>query len=188
MGDPQSQEMPSDETQALRFAELDRRFRAPIFLYFSRRVATPEDAEELTQELFIRLLRRADLDSVDNMEGFVFVTAANLLKDHYRHLSRHGGGKKTSIDNLQIRSSDPNPGQVVEDRDEIGVLIRAIEELPPKCRVVFTMYRFDEVPQTEIARRLGITVSMVEKHIAAAMLALRKTLKATHDEKGSSND
>jgi RNA polymerase sigma-70 factor (ECF subfamily) len=160
------------------------RFRAPLMRYFQRRVATAEDAEELTQEVFVRLLRRDNINTIQNIEGFVLITAANLLKDHYRYRARRGGGKTASIENLQIRSADPNPGQVVEDRDEISVLMHAIEELPPKCRAVFTMFRFEEIPQAEIARRLGITVSMVEKHIAAAMIALKKRLRAANDERG----
>jgi RNA polymerase sigma-70 factor (ECF subfamily) len=143
--------------------------------YFQRRVATAEDAEELTQEVFVRLLRRDNINTIQNIEGFVFITAANLLKDHYRYRARRGGGKTASIENLQIRSADPNPGQVVEDRDEISVLMHAIEELPPKCRAVFTMFRFEEIPQAEIARRL---------HIAAAMIALKKRLRAANDERG----
>lgn len=183
---PRKENRVSDNAQ--RIDTLARRFHAPIFNYFLRRVATADDAEELTQEVFLRLLRRADLEAVGNIEGFVFVTAANLLKDHYRYRSRHGDGKIDSIENMQIISIVPNQQEIVEDRDEVGVLMRAIEELPPKCRIVFRMFRFDEIPQAEIARRLGITVSMVEKHIAAAMIALKKKLKTGVDEKGPSLD
>lgn len=182
-----TREIEAADDSARRVEALARRFRDPLMSYFTRRTATVEDAEELSQEVFVRLLRRADIDVVENIEGFVFVTAANLLKDHYRHKARHGGGKTASIETLEIRSTDPNPGQVTEDRDEIGVLMRAIEDLPPKCRAVFMLSRFEHVPQAEIARRFGVTVSAVEKHIAAAMIALKTKLRAL-DEKGSPRD
>lgn len=172
----------SHSSEAERLQALAQRFRAPLLRYFRRGVRVPEDAEDLTQEVFVRLLRRPYLDQVENIEGFLFVTAANLLKDYYRAQARHGGGKVTSIENIEIETSEPNPGRTIEDRDEIGVLLGAIEELPPKCRAVFVLFRFEEVPQAEIARRMGITVSMVEKHIAAALVALRKRLRAA-DEK-----
>jgi RNA polymerase sigma factor (sigma-70 family) len=176
-----------DVAEARDLTALVRRFREPLIQYFTRRVSHPEDAEELAQEVFLRLVRRTNLDAVGNIEGFVFVTAGNLLKDYYRHRSRHGGSKVTSLANLQLKSNDPNPGKIIEDRDEVGVLLRVIEELPPKCRAIFVLYRFEDVPHAEIARRMGITVSMVEKHIAAALLALRKKLKAAPDEKGISH-
>jgi RNA polymerase sigma-70 factor (ECF subfamily) len=154
---------------------LAARFRAPLLRYFERRARTPEDAEELTQEVFIRLLRRPDVEAIDNIEGFVFITAANLLKDHYRSRARRR--ETHSINGLDFASPAQNPAEEAEGREEIGVLLSAIGALPPKCKAVFVMHRFDEVPHTEIARRLGITVSMVEKHIAAAMKHLRKQLK-----------
>ncbi|MEJ0023419.1 MAG: sigma-70 family RNA polymerase sigma factor [Alphaproteobacteria bacterium] len=153
---------------------LAARFRAPLLRYFERRVRSPEDAEELTQDVFVRLLRRPEFDQIANLEGFVFITAANLLKDHYR--SRAHRRETQSINGLDFASNAQNPAEEAEDREEIGVLLSAIRVLPPKCRAVFIMHRFDEVPHTEIARRLGITVSMVEKHIAVAMKHLRKTL------------
>lgn len=167
---------------------LARRFRDPLLRYYSRKVRTPEDAEELAQEVFLRLLKRADLGEIANIEGFVFVVAANLLKDYYRDRARHGGSKLTSLDNLQLKSAERSPGEIIEGRDDVGVLLRSIEELPPKCRAVFVLYRFEEVPHAEIARRMGITISMVEKHIAAALVQLKRKLKAAGDDKATTHD
>lgn len=153
------------------------RFRLPLLRFFERRVQSREDAEELTQEVFVRLLRRTDIVHVANLEGFVFVTAANLLKDFYRGRARRGASKTDSIDDVDLASPHPDPSNVVEDRAELRVLLRAIEELSPKCRAVFVMHRLEEVPHAAIARRMGISVSMVEKHVAAALVQLRKRLK-----------
>jgi RNA polymerase sigma-70 factor (ECF subfamily) len=159
---------------------LAARFRAPLMRYFERRVRAPEDAEELTHDVFVRLLRRPDFDQIENIEGFVFITAANLLKDHYRSLAhRH---ETQSIDGLDFASNAQNPAEAAEGKQEIGVLFDAIRALPPKCRAVFVMHRFDDVPHTEIARRLRITVSMVEKHIATAMKRLRMQLHDGDDD------
>lgn len=141
---------------------------------------TSEDAEELTQEVFVRLLRRSGVNDIDNLEGFVFITAANLLKDYYRQKMRRRD--TLPLDGLDFASAAPNPAEEAEGKAEIGVILAAIQSLPPKCRAVFIMHRFDEVPHTEIARRLQITVSMVEKHVAAAMMRLRQKLQdGAHD-------
>ncbi len=153
------------------------RFRLPLLRFFERRVKSREDAEELTQEVFVRLLRRPDIEHVANIEGFVFITAANLLKDYYRGRTRRGASRTESIDGVDLESPAPNPRKIVEDRAELRVLLKAIEELSPKCRAVFVLHRLEEIPHAEIARRMGISVSMVEKHIAAALVQLRKRLK-----------
>jgi RNA polymerase sigma-70 factor (ECF subfamily) len=66
--------------------------------------------------------------------------------------------------------------QICEAKSELSFLSDAIRSLPPKCQAVFVMHRLEGVPHTEIASRLGITVSAVEKHIASAMLKLRMKL------------
>ncbi|QDX26906.1 sigma-70 family RNA polymerase sigma factor [Sphingomonas suaedae] len=155
-------------------AALTTRFRAPMLQYFRRRLRLAEDAEELTQDLFVRLLRRRNLDDIDNIEVFLYVSAANLLKDYYRALSRRGQAQ--SIDDIELPSPDKDPSQQAMHQGEIDTLLDAVQALPPKCKIAFVMHRFDEVPHREIARRMGITVSMVEKHIATAMQHLRKRL------------
>ncbi|WP_176489027.1 RNA polymerase sigma factor [Rhizorhabdus dicambivorans] len=171
--DPQGALGPSARIEAL--AE---QFHTPLKTYFERRARTPEDAEDLTQEVFVRLLHRSGADEIDNVASFIFVTAANLLKDYYRSHARRG--QMQSTEGLDFVSLAPNPAQQAEGKAEIGVLLKAIQALPPKCRAVFVMHRFDELRHTEIARRLGISVSMVEKHIAAAIRQLRETLDGGH--------
>lgn len=172
----------------LDMAELAHTFRAPLLSYFSRRVRAREDAEELTQDVFLRLLKRPDLDSVTNLEGFVFVTAANLLKDFYRSGARRGRVEVVPLDGFDIASDQPSPHDIVEGRDRLGVLLEAIKELKPKCRAVFVLHRFEDLSHSEIAHRMGVSVSMVEKHLATAMAHLRKTMHDASAGGGDAND
>ncbi len=169
----------------LDIGELAETFRGPLLSFFNRRVRTREDAEELTQEVFLRLLKRPDLGSVTNLEGFVFVTAANLLKDFYRNGARRSRIETALVEGVEIVCDQPSPHDIAEGRSQIGVLLEAIKELKPKCRAVFVLHRFEEMPHSEIARRMGITVSMVEKHLATAMAHLRRTL---HDVSANGGD
>lgn len=150
--------------------------------YFRRRVLSHEDAEELTQEVFVRLLRRNNLADIKHLEGFAFTTAANLLKDHYRAAARTG--RTVTNDDLlhQLPSQDAQPEKITEDRQQLGVLMEALEELPPRCRTVFIMHRFEDMPHSQIARSQNISVSAVEKHIANAVLILRKKLERGENE------
>src|SRR5258706_13391568 len=72
---------------------LSQSYRLPLIAYFQRRVGGRDEAEDLTQEVFLRLVRRLDVETIDNPEAFVFRTAINLL----RARSRRG---KTSPNHL----------------------------------------------------------------------------------------
>ncbi len=150
--------------------------------YFRRRVNSHEDAEELTQEVFVRLLRRSSFADIRHLEGFAFTTASNLLKDYYRSSARAGRIVASDDQLRQLPSLDAQPEKITEDRQELGVLLKALEELPPRCRTIFIMHRFEDMPHSEIALRQNISVSAVEKHIANAVLALRKKLETGENE------
>lgn len=152
------------------------RFRSPLLQFFQRRVAAREDAEELAHDVFVKLLRRPDFSDIKNVEAFVFVTAANVLRDHYRKDVRRGKDA-VPIDGLSIRCEAPTPEMAAERRSEIERLAKAVRELPPKLRVVFILHRIDGAPHSEIAGRLKITNSTVEKRLAAAMIHLKQKLK-----------
>jgi RNA polymerase sigma factor (sigma-70 family) len=169
-------------SRADELAELAASYRTPLLNYFRRRVHSHEDAEELTQEVFVRLLRRSHLTDIKHLEGFAFATAANLLKDHYRTSARTA---RTDTDDEQMRqlpSLEAQPEKITEDRQQLGVLLKALEELPPRCRTIFIMHRFEDIPHSQIARRQNISVSAVEKHIANAVLILRTKLKRGENE------
>ena len=63
-------------------------------------------------------------------------------------------------------------------RERLAILIDAVNDLPPRCREVFLLSRFDALTNGQIADRLGITRNMVEKHIIKAMVHCRRRLDA----------
>ncbi|MGC1303452.1 MAG: sigma-70 family RNA polymerase sigma factor [Caulobacteraceae bacterium] len=152
--------------------DLVARLRQPLFKYFARRTRVREDAEDLTQEVFVRLSRRNDLGDIGNLESFVFSIAANLLTDFYRQAPRRAIERPIDVQDLDIAANEPDPSRVVEDRQHLDVLLRAIRTLPARRRAVFVMHRFESMSHSAIASSLGISVSAVEKHIAAAVAHL----------------
>jgi len=161
--------------------EIVARLSKPLLSYFARRTRRREDAEDLTQEVFVRLSRRSDLRDIQNLESFVFSTAANLLTDFYRKAPRRALERSLDESDLDIAALEPGPGKALEDRQQLNVLLSAIGDLPPKCRAVFVMHRFNEMSHAAIAREFGISVSAVEKHIATAVAQLMIRLRSEAD-------
>lgn len=157
---------------------LDSRFRAPLMSFFLRRTGNRQDAEDLTQETFVRLVAAKTFNSEAHASGYVFRVAANLLKDRRRRLDVR---KQKPFSAYEDDLADYISNQIVEGREPERVLIgqqtlaeayRCLESLEERTRNIFILYRLEGMKQKEIATLLGLGVSTVEKHCMIAMTAL----------------
>jgi RNA polymerase sigma factor (sigma-70 family) len=150
------------------------RYRAPLNGYF-RRQGIVEDAEDLVQEVFIRLAQSYARMRWDNPDGYVFTIASNILIDYRRKGSSRGFGQHDELSN-ELASLGENPENSLLNRDRIRQVVEALKSLHPNCYHSFILHRFENMPQTEIAKRLGLSVSTIEKHIMTALNHLNKIL------------
>lgn len=88
----------------------------------------------------------------------------------------------TQLDTIEdLASTSPHQDDIVDAKERVQLLYEAIKDLPPKCRQVFLLYKFEELPHAEIARRLGISKNMVEKHVMKAMAHCRRRVEDPRD-------
>ncbi len=155
--------------------ELDSRFRAPLLAYFSRRVSDAHEAEDLTQEVFVRLARQAEAPHTD-AQAFVFVTAANLLRDRARLQATHRAKAHVSLDDANAKIGlpveDRDPERVLLGKDTLREFVHGLESLGERTRDIFILSRVERMHQADIAKLFGISVSAVEKHIIRALKKL----------------
>ncbi|MHA7818866.1 MAG: RNA polymerase sigma factor [Erythrobacter sp.] len=143
------------------------RYERPLRAYFSKRVDRFEDVDDLLQELLSRLWSSDGERVIENPDGYVFQAAANLLRERYRK----AGTRSSAIAELPLfhtASEEITPERILQGKDELRLLEHALAELPPRTRTVFLLHRFEGFKYREIAERIGVSVSAVEKHIAAA--------------------
>lgn len=148
--------------------ELFERNRRVLMGYLTRRVGS-EAASDLLQETFVRVLRHERLDHVADPSAFLQQIAANLTRDFARR--RKTESKYIRYDALlgERPSSDAPADERVGYERRARRLTAAIEALPPRCREVFELSAFQDLPFDEIARRLGISERMVRQHMSIAM-------------------
>jgi RNA polymerase sigma-70 factor (ECF subfamily) len=168
------------ETAGLAPAELDLRFRRPLMGYFLNRVGDRAEAEDLTQQTFLRLLG-GDRSEVANPGAFVFRVAANLLKDRARELVQ-GADRAVSFDDESAAPLAPadhlTPERVLLGRENLALLIEGLDELGGATRDAFVLFRFEHLSQKEIAARIGLSQGAVEKRLMRATLHLARKLSA----------
>lgn len=159
-------------------AEIDASYRRPLLSFFMRRVRDAAEAEDLTQQAFLRLMSAVQHHEVENVEAFLFTIAGNLVRDHYRRSERRSVDATVSVDAELIDTlieemvEDRSPERVLIGRQSVGDVLQALEELGERTRDIFILFRLENMKQRDIAALYGISQSTVEKHVARAALHL----------------
>jgi RNA polymerase sigma factor (sigma-70 family) len=148
--------------------ELVTRYRLPLLRFFTRRLRSSPDPDDLVQEVFVRLMRHENMSTVQHLDGYVFQVAANVLRDHARRWSlRSEEVHHAQIEDVEIEGGF-SPERVLLGQEALERLIDALQELPERTQVIFALYHFESVPQVDVARRLQMPLSTVEKHMSRA--------------------
>ena len=151
-----------------RFAAIFRQYGRALHHFLRRRVRSPEAAEDLMQETFARVYA-ADTGNLVSTRNFLFRTAHNLAINHRRNARNARTDAVADVDALGATDEAASPEEKLHWREELASLERVIDSLPPQCRQVFILQKFELRSHREIADQLGIALSTVEKHIAKAV-------------------
>jgi RNA polymerase sigma-70 factor (ECF subfamily) len=146
--------------------------------FVRRYVKTTEIAEELVQDLFLKMWsRRGSLGEIDSVKTYLFRAARNTALNHLRRrklehewLEKEG----TTITEEQTQEGD----ETVAESELASAVRAAVDRLPPRCREVFMLSRDGGLTYGEIAKSLGISIKTVETQMGRALKALRESLKA----------
>lgn len=150
------------------YGELKRHLR--------RRTGDSSRADEVMQETYLRLLEtdsRAQQEKIRDQRAFIFRVAGNLAIDVARREQRAGGNGEPDP-----QQADPvaGPERNAIAQDRLRRLDEALRELPPNARLALLLFRVDGLSHALIARRLGVSESMVAKYLAQAMRHCRDRL------------
>jgi RNA polymerase sigma-70 factor (ECF subfamily) len=164
-----------------RRAYLPRAQRRAVAL-IAAKLGSKQEAHEVAQEAYVKLLSLEHREAVSYLRAFLFKTAANLATDRLRRRSRRAFVMSgASLDRAVF---DLSPEREVAGEQAIARMREAIDELPPKCREAFLLYRIEELSCEEIAARLGLQQRMVWKYIARALEYIRKRLNEDSAQPG----
>jgi RNA polymerase sigma-70 factor (ECF subfamily) len=144
--------------------------------FFRRRVECQHEAQDLTQETFARLIRWRPAQEVDQPRSLLFRIARNLLVDRARSRARFAPEVLTDEMIERTASLAANPAQRADAAERLQIVQAAMAALPERCREVFVLSRFGGLSYAEIAARLGIAPSTVEKHMIRALAVCKAAL------------
>ena len=145
--------------------------RAALLRYFIARRVPPEEAEDVLQDLVVKLESHAS-GPVAEPRAYLYRMAENLLLDRIRSEGRRRGREQAWVAAQAGAALDqddrPSPERTLIAREQLALVSAALAALPERTSLVFRRYRIDGMPQREIATELGISLSAVEKHLQKA--------------------
>lgn len=142
--------------------------RAALTVYFQRRVQEQDDVQDLVQEVFLRLSTRSAETGIDNLRGYVFQVAASILVDRSRRRAARHHDAHVELDPERTGESDFGPDRILAGREALKAVMGVLQHMPERTRTIFVLRRLEGMSYKDIAGRLGLSVSAVEKHMVRA--------------------
>jgi RNA polymerase sigma-70 factor (family 1) len=178
--------LPNEKELFTRLSQGDQAAFTTIFYHYTQRIYTyilykvksPETAEEIVQELFIKVWQsREQFVNVQRYESFLFSMASNKVVDFFRQMAHQEKVKKDvwrmmqEISNVTIEELDLRHSQ--------ALIHEAVSQLSPQRRKIFQMNKEQGMSRQEIADQLGLSVNTVNNHLNEAVRLVKEYLDHT---------
>lgn len=156
--------------------------RADLVRFFTLRLRSDAAAEDLVQEIYVRLTRVGDDTPIENPAAYLYRLGSNLMLEQIRG-QRRSAAREAAWGDAQATTLGADPiaeevaaDEVVDARQRLAAVVRAVGELPPRTQEVFRLHKLEGLSHTETAARLGVSRSAVEKHMIAVLKHLARRL------------
>lgn len=140
------------------------------------------DVDDVVQEAYARIAASPGLAAVREPRAYFFTVVRNLALEQMRRAKVTPIAAVADLQSSFIVDEGADPERIVADRDELRQVLAMIERLPDKLKQVLRMRRIEGLPQREIARRLGVPESTIEKRAAKALKLLLAELRSGQPE------
>lgn len=134
--------------------------------YFARR-AGAADVDDLVQEVFLMMQSRGAASPIENVEGYLFTIANNVLGQRRRRAT-WPWGRQEDVEAAAGPADELSPERILIGRQDFDALAQALEGLPPRSALAFMLFRLERIPQEDIARRMGISPRAVRALVKRA--------------------
>lgn len=158
--------------------------RDDLVRFFAARLRSMTAAEDLAQDLYIRVASLELGEPVENPSAYLYRLASNLMLDRLRSDRRSGARDGAWLQSHRVEMGGesiadvPSPEQSAVSRQRLAKMVEAMADLPPKTRRAFELHKLEGMTQEETAQALGVSRKTVEKQISTALQRLMARLGA----------
>ncbi|MEM1412018.1 MAG: RNA polymerase sigma factor [Pseudomonadota bacterium] len=156
--------------------------RSDLERFLFQRLGSNGAAVDLAQDVYLRLCERPTPKGIQNPRAYLYRMAANLATDHTRSEQRRARLLKATGDAVWKTQDDQTPERTALAQAELAYMERAVSRLSERRRRVFYLSRYEGLTQTEIASRLSVGLTTVQKDLKAVMKTLLRARRRFADE------
>ena len=146
--------------------------RGALQAFFRRRIRSKADAQDLAQEVYLRMLRVSNQEAIRDPVLYLYTVANNLVKEHAARDRRQTGGTDLedarASERLEPETATALEGEL-DSRQRIAELQAILRQLRPKCRAAVVLRFTHELSYREIATHLGVSPQMARKYVDQAL-------------------
>jgi RNA polymerase sigma factor (sigma-70 family) len=164
------------DNRAAKVDQLFERYRRPLLRYLKGLLSVSDDAEDIVQETYARLLQVRSLDFVESrVRGYIFKIATNLAYDRFRE--QQARGAHVTLDENELSGGDLEPDRIVDFGQGLEIIKQTLMDIRPRSRQVFLLRASEQLTFQEIAERLGISARTVEREMRHAIDLCQRRLR-----------
>jgi RNA polymerase sigma-70 factor (ECF subfamily) len=163
---------------------LIEKYKGPLYAYLLRLLGDPGAADDLFQDVFVKVLKKLSVYSErKKFSAWLFTVAHHAVMDHFRSVSRRREDSLDSHDDDRpaagdtLASPEPGPDELLEAAERAGALRAAFESLSAEQREIFIMRHYSGLSFGEIAVILGVPVGTALARMSRAMAKMRERLQ-----------
>lgn len=152
-----------------------KKYQRSVFLYIYYKIGNKEEAEDLVQDVFVRLMDYQQMLRVDTIKYFIFTISRNLLYDYLRHYYKRLEVTSYIYDQRETCTNETE--EQVITRDLLLLEKKKVAQLSEQRRKVYMMTRFENKTLPEVSRILNLSSRTVENHLFASRKMIREYIR-----------
>ncbi|MET1055509.1 MAG: RNA polymerase sigma-70 factor [Pedobacter sp.] len=158
------------------FNELYKQYIARLYQFAYSFLDDGEAAEEIVNDVLIRLwVGRRNLGEIRNTQVYLYTSIKNMCLNHLRSVSSKKNNEQKVFEAYYFQLS-VDPSQLLISKDLSGHVLKAVNQLPERCKLIFKMVKEDDLSCNEVASILGLSPKTVFAQLAIALKKLDSAL------------
>lgn len=147
-----------------------------LFLFALGFIRKKEIAEEIVSDVFVKIWEnRSHLSEIENLKAYLFISVKNLCISHIRKNRKENLITIDGFDDFMVPSVECPESDYI-NTEKLKEIYQAIEQLPPKCKMAFSLAKFNGLKYREIAEIMEVSEKTVNNHLVFALKKLAETI------------
>jgi len=149
-----------------------------IFSFVKKSVFDKDIAQDVTQETFTRVIKKAEAQTIENERALLYRVAKNVMCDLYKENTKVS---KVSFNDMEyVQEFNQTENKIIEE-DQEKLLLKELDKLPKKRRQAFVLHIIKGYSRKEVASMMDLSLNAVEQHISRASNQIKQSLKEKED-------